>query len=191
MNRRTDNPQRKVSETEVAWLAGFWDGEGSIGIKVQNGLGSRLRLNFAPYAQLVNTHVGSLNRADAILTALGVGHHISWPKRREFPTHGGPTRQYKPLWRLLVSGLRRCKPLLVALYPFLTVKQKDAEDVLGYIYSREGNYYKHAPYTDQEMAIVNHFRLRWRERSGRPTGSVSLESLNDYTQGVPDNGTKV
>lgn len=181
MEGQTDNQQRKVNEIDLAWLAGLWDGEGSLGMKVQKYKADG-KTYFEPYAQVVNTHQGTLERVDRILTDLHVGHHISWPKPH--PWGGRQPAQYKPLWSVRINGLRRVKSLLIWLKPYLTTKAEQAALLWEYIEGREEHEYKHHwAYSDRELEIVNSFRLR--SHSGKATKAISLESLNDYMREVP------
>jgi len=188
LKEQTGNQQRKANEKEVAWLCGLIDGEGSIGLRVQKYMRNKNVFYVAPYVQVVNTHIGTLDVVDRILTELEVGHYIDWP-RPHMVTGGERTvGDYKPLWRILVNGIKRCHPLLDELIPYLVIKKDDASIVLEFINSRESSYYKHLPYSPREQEIIGRFR-RVR-RSGKSGEEISLESLNDYTQETPT-GVKV
>ncbi len=178
MNGQTDNQQRKVSD--IAWLCGFLDGEGSVGLKVQKYMRGKKVFYVAPYIQLVNTHKPTLDKIDGLLTEMGIGHYIDWPKPRKIGSGNRKLSEYKPLWRVLINGLKRCKPMLHATMPYLVTKLDDAKLVMEFIESRESSHYKQLPYTQKELSIINKFR-RVR-RSGKVGEAISLESLNDYTQ---------
>jgi len=186
MDRQTDNQQRKVNEIEIAWLAGFMDGEGSIGIKVQSyhPIKKGNYAYFAPYVQIVNTHYGSIMKVDDILTRMHVGHHISEARRHLNPNGKRTVDEYKRLWRILINGLKRCKPFLIEITPYLVVKKEDAEMVIDFINSRESNYYKQSPYSQRDLDIVNRFRSV--RRSGRANKVISLKSLNDYMRNTDE-----
>jgi len=189
LSAQTDNQQGKISETDIAWLAGLWDGEGSIGMKVQKyHVGGRTY--FEPYAQVVNTHAGTLEHVDAILTELRVGHHISWPRPHQHPNGTMPVSDYKPLWSVRIHGLNRVKALLKWISPFLVTKAEQAKLVNEYIQSREGHQYRqYWAYSERELEIVNTFRMG--RHSGKTTKVLSRESLNDYTRGALSESAKV
>ena len=189
MERQTDNQQRKVNDIELAWLAGLWDGEGSIGMKVESykNRSDGQHTYFAPYAQVVNTHEPTLEIVDVILKKIQVGHHISWPRPHQHPNGTLPVSNYKSMWSVRIHGLKRCKVLLEFLRPFLVTKHDQAELVWEFIVSRESHQYMRLPYTARETEIVNTFRLR--RHGGKPT--QSLKSLNDYTQGTLAYSVKV
>lgn len=171
MNGQTVNQQRKISEIETAWLAGFWDGEGSIGMRVQKYHPKGRHTYFAPYAQVTNTHLSTLEKVDEILTGLRVGHHIRWKEPRGFRQESD-TKKYKPLWSIKIDGMKRCKTLLLKLLPYLVTKRSDAETVWDFIRSREASHYKHLPYTEHELNLVNKFRIGGRK--GKPMELISL-----------------
>ena len=189
MDGQTDNQQCKASDTDIAWLAGFIDGEGSIGLKVQKYSRGKQVFYVAPYIQVVNTHIATLEPVHRILKGMGAGVYVNWPRPRKVPGGVREISDYKPLWRILVNGLKRCKPVLTALGPYLITKLDDANLVMEFIESREASHYRHLPYTTRELEIVNRFRRK--RRSGKAAEAVSPESLNDYTQETPTEGVKV
>lgn len=169
MNGQTDNQQRKVNDTDIAWLTGLIDGEGSIGLKVQKYMKGKRCFYVAPYIQVVNTHQGTLDKVDAILTGMGVGHYIDWPRPHPAPGSSLPPSQYRPLWRVLINGLRRCKPPIESMLPYLETKRADALMVKEFIESREASYYKQLPYTERELEIIARFRRVKRSgKAGEP-----------------------
>jgi len=168
MKGQTDNQQRKVSESDMAWLAGFIDGEGTVGIKVANNRNGHIY--FAPYVQIVNTHFATLDKVHQVLTDMQVGHHISEAKRHLAPNGKMKLAQYRPLWRVLINGLMRCKSFLIPITPLFVTKRQDAETVIDFINSRESSYYKQLPYSNYELELVNRFRRK--RHSGRPTKEI-------------------
>lgn len=180
MDGQTDNQQRKFNEIDIAWLAGFIDGEGSIGIKVQKYMNNRTVFYAAPYVQIVNTDNGALKRVDDILKALHVGHYIDSPKPRKAPFGSKSVDGYKPMWRVLINGLKRCQAFLSIISPYLVVKRLDASLVSEFIGSRISKHYKHLPYSEHEIEIINNYRRITRKN--RPNKEISLKSPNDYTQ---------
>jgi hypothetical protein len=60
-----------VKETDLAWLAGLWGGEGYIGI--QRASGHKNTIWYAR-AQLEMTHVPTVDRAMAIVQDIGCGY---------------------------------------------------------------------------------------------------------------------
>jgi len=189
MNIQTDNPQRKVSEIEIAWLAGFIDGEGSIGLKVQKYMRGKKVFYVAPYVHICNTHLATLDYVDYILKGLHIGHYFQWAKPHRYPHGKKDVSEYKPLWRLMIDGMKRCKPLLLALIPYIVTKLDDAKLVMEFIESREASHYKHLPYTEKELRIIN--RYRRIVKKGISVDEISLESLNDYTQDTLVDSVKV
>ena len=169
MNRQTDNQQRKVSDTDIAWLTGLIDGEGSIGLKVQKYMKGKSVFYVAPYIQVVNTHEATLAVVDRIFTDSSIGHYIDWPRPHRHPNGVREITEYKPLWRILVNGLKRCHSCLNLIMPYLVTKRSDALKVMEFIHSRESSYYKHLPYSDRELEIISEFRrVRRSGKIGSP-----------------------
>src|SRR5438445_13031106 len=55
--------------TEIAWLAGLWDGEGSVGVTFQRDTG---RLVLVPQIQISMTHLPTIDRAIEVLGKIGI-----------------------------------------------------------------------------------------------------------------------
>ena|SRR6267378_5040257 len=54
-----------VADTELAWLAGIYDGEGSVGLASQKGV-------LSPAVQLSMTHAPTIRRAQKIMRTIGL-----------------------------------------------------------------------------------------------------------------------
>jgi hypothetical protein len=104
---------RRMTETEAAWLAGFFDGEGSLNCYVRKDKGSEgWRLAIA------NTNIEALEKCQ-ILTGAG--------KVRTKPRYKA---HYKPQWDWYVYSQRDIADILRQLLPYLVVKKALANSFL-------------------------------------------------------------
>lgn len=146
-----DNQQGKT--LDLAWLAGFIDGEGSITFKVQRG--KRLRgmslVYYYPDIRICNTDQPTLKTVTDILDANHLPYHVS---------HRGA--ELKPgwhaAWDIEVKGLKRCEHWLEVITPYLRTKQHKAYLMLEYINSRK-NYAIGTGYTVREQEILDQLRI--------------------------------
>lgn len=56
-----------MQDTDLAWLAGLWDGEGSVGVSISRSTGREI---YIPSIQINMTHRTTLERAAEILAAM-------------------------------------------------------------------------------------------------------------------------
>lgn len=146
-----DNQQGK--NVELAWLAGFIDGEGSIMFRKLQG--KRLRSfgqhYYNPSVRVCNTDEPTLKVVTDILDAQGLPYHISHRRAHlENP-------KWKQAWDLEVCGMKRCKRWLEVFAPYLRTKQWKAYLMLEWINSRQSHVYG-ADLTPREMEILNQLR---------------------------------
>ena len=98
-----DNQQGKICELDIAWLAGFLDGEGSICMMKTNA--NRFRLNgqpvsgWVPRITIANTHKPTLERLVFIVEGLNLPHNICW----RYPKNS----RWKESWHLSAQGMKR------------------------------------------------------------------------------------
>jgi len=117
-----------LSPTQKAWLAGFVDGEGYLGIlfqrKKENSQQSASPL-YHPYLIVTNTDRNSIFYIREIL---GEGRIYEFDRKN----YGfSPSLQYK------LTKREALKRLLVEIKPFLRVKYKQAELLLKFLETRE------------------------------------------------------
>ena len=119
------NPER---DTAKAWMAGFIDGEGSIGLNqeydIRKGAGY---FHYRPSLQIVNTDRGSI---EIFYKYIGCGDF------RMVNRDKLGYRKQQPVYRL---NVRKAEPLLRFLKeiePYLTIKKRRAQLVIEYIENR-------------------------------------------------------
>jgi hypothetical protein len=147
--------QQSNSDPDLAWLAGFLDGEGSfmVNILAGNRLHQLGRQYISPRITLVNTDMPTLEVVRGILVANGLPHHIRVkPGRVSERGH-----QCKDAWEIRAAGLRRCKQWLDVLIPYLHTKRPQAEAMLQLVESRLAGY-QQGGYTEEEVALAEDLR---------------------------------
>lgn len=115
-----------ATEVELAWLAGLWDGEGSITIfKHLEKNGTR---KLCPTILVVNTDIKIINEAKRILDNLGTSFHLF----ERAPT----SDRHKQAYQLSTRNSQYIDKVLTALQPYLIGKKEQAELTIGYVRKR-------------------------------------------------------
>jgi hypothetical protein len=142
------------NELDLAWLAGFIDGEGSIMFRVQRG--ARLKgmglTYYYPAIRICNTGEPTLRVVTDILDANGLPYHVS---HRNEPVK----ENWHKAWDVEVKGLKRCAHWLSVIIPYLRTKQYKAILMLEFIRSREG-YAIGEGYSLREQEILDQLRIK-------------------------------
>lgn len=107
---------KKILLTEIAWLAGFFDGEGTLGIYYGGRNGKYPCWSLAIY----NTDKKSL---DYCMEITGVGHVHS---RKRILKEG-----YKRQWTWEIKRQRNIVSILKQMIPFLQIKRFIAEEMVN------------------------------------------------------------
>lgn len=146
-----DNQQGNRNDTELAWLSGFFDGEGSVGFHrvyvptVKNCF-------YSPRIRLCNTDYGVLEKVFSILKGHGLAFRID---------HKIPKVEYhKKHWTISVLGLKRCKRFCEAMLRHCLVKHQELLDMWKFCNSRLSRNRK-SIYNNLESDIIRSF-LKYR-----------------------------
>lgn len=115
-------------QVRLVWLAGFFDGEGTMGIyKMRNRKtqpdGWQVRVS------LCNTHYPTKELVKAILEQIGVSAY--W---QDSESHND---KWQARWGVSIGGQRRSLKFLEAIYPYLVTKKLQASVLVAYIKSRQ------------------------------------------------------
>ena len=115
---------------QAAWLAGFIDGEGTIGlqrrkVKLKSG---RHVFQFLPKMSVANTDLATIK----FIAKITNGSRSSWPKQRKTNSivQGKSVIGYKQCYCVQWAA-ERARILLRELLPFLRTKKKQAQLVLS------------------------------------------------------------
>jgi hypothetical protein len=157
--------------TELAWLAGIWDGEGSFSLALQRQKrgGQQKYVTIAAQAYVGMTDHPTIERVAEILDRHGVGRHIR--------TRSGGKRR-RPLHVLQVVGLKRLSVFLPLILPYLVTKREQAEIVQEYVLSRlaKGRGITGCGYDPYEVDLF--LRCRAQNQKGFQTnGARSSETI--------------
>ena len=107
---------RDMSVAEAAWLAGFFDGEGSLTVY----MGGRNRQYPTWNLSLPNTHLGSLERCREIS---GAGSISEKTRDHRF--------NCKRIWVWQVHSQRNIAAIVTQMLPYLTIKRAKADEFLA------------------------------------------------------------
>ena len=115
-----------MKNTEAAWLAGLWDGEGSITVFRHTEKNGTRKL--CPTMLVVNTDINIISEAKRLLDEIGTSYHI-FERRTSNPRH-------KNAFQLSTRNTAYIKLTLETLLPYLVGKKKQAELTLQYVNKR-------------------------------------------------------
>lgn len=149
--------QQATTRIDMGWLVGFIEGEGSFILNKQ--VFKKQKAVLRPIVHISSTDFELTERAGRILKGLNIGHFF---QRRRFGAKG-----HKDQLVLEVIGMKRCKPLLETILPYMTdSRRKDAaENLLAFCNLRLSKQHS-APYGDEEFALgqrqrdLNGYNLR-------------------------------
>lgn len=116
-----------VKDTELAWLAGFWDGEGSITVfkhKEKNGA-----IKLCPTLSIVNCNEQLIAETKRILDELETSFHIQ--------KTATPNPRHKDSYMLITRNCKYIKTVLDAIIPHLVGKKAQAFLTLQFVEKRQ------------------------------------------------------
>jgi hypothetical protein len=113
----------KIPDIELAWAAGFFDGEGCAGLYVHRPRRGKERLY--AHIQVEQAHKEVLDR---FLAAVGVGKIYGPYQRGRTHGHLGD----KQIWKYTAYGSKKAQRIFDLLSPFLgSVKRDQLADLVG------------------------------------------------------------
>ena len=115
-----------VSKTDLAWLGGIIDGEGSVTIFRHTEKNGKVKLR--PTVGITNTNPKIISRCLKIIGELGVTVHIQerWTDSEKYAT----------CWQVISRNTTTIKTILEGVRPYLYGKGQVADYVLSFIESR-------------------------------------------------------
>lgn len=137
----------ELSVADAAYVAGFVDGEGHIGIVRERRAGNASGYRYSVTFEIANTNKVVLDRVNKALGGNG------WISNPDPNNHRYPNT--KPLYRIRFSR-HQIAYLLPMLLPYLTVKQRPAELALKFIALMESAPMRTSRFHDQ-------FDVMWQE----------------------------
>lgn len=142
----------EVTDVEIGWLVGIWDGEGTIAaVKVASGA------HWGIQSSMTNTDFAVIERVADILKRLQIGHFVT-KSRSDFPMF------HRERKSVVIAGHKRNATFLPTVVPHLTgEKQVKGRLALCYITSRMnkpggGRQRGGVPLDEREEEIINLLR---------------------------------
>jgi len=149
--REMGNPQ--VTQTDLAWLAGIWDGEGHFSIRRTLQGNGKKGPQYSPRVGVTNSNVQILTRVRQILNALDVSYYFREKGDGGFP---GSDRQ---CWVISVETMVNAVKVITHVRPYLIGKGFQADCILEYCNRRMvhlkrvgGN--ERRKYTERDFELV-------------------------------------
>jgi hypothetical protein len=148
------NPQERINmqDTDLAWLAGIWDGEGSILLYSRPVNDNRIQIT--PSVTMTNTDVAIVNKARKIIEEMGCS--FSW---REYKPKGKDS--YKTCFKISSAHAGNIKIFLEHILPFLVGEKKAyGETLLAFVSRRfekaknQLGGLKHLPYDSEDYEFI-------------------------------------
>lgn len=115
---------QQVTQTDLAWLAGIWDGEGHFSIR--RTVGPYKDPQYSPRLGVTNSNTQILTRVRQILDALEVKYYF-----RE-KGEGGFVGSTKQTWVIAIETLSNALKVIVAIRPYLVGKGFQADCITEY-----------------------------------------------------------
>ena len=108
--------QVEAVKADIAWLAGFWDADGSV-------LLTKRTSYLVPVASCVNTDKKLIDNVTRILDAAGLAYRVDYQDR-------GERKNAKPAWVVRMESRKRVYPFLQMIRDSLVGKQEQADLVI-------------------------------------------------------------
>ncbi len=109
-----------MQDTDLAWLAGIWDGEGSITMFAHQEKNGSTKI--CPTCLVVNTDIRIINKVRKLLEELGCNFVIHEYKPKN--------EKHKVQWRITSRNTRYIVLLLTAIQPYLVGEKKEKAEIL-------------------------------------------------------------
>lgn len=166
MDETIDNQQ--VKPEELAWLAGFWDGEGTITVFKTKRKNGNERYNAS--LVIVNTDENVVAHILKLLDKVGVRMHM-------LKLSGGVRKKtWNDCYQLTTRNMEYINKLLPQLIPYLVSKKAQAELTLRFVQSRlkarkeNGSWGHDTKYTDEEINLCE--QLKELNQRGKPSETI-------------------
>ena len=153
--------------TDLAWLAGIWDGEGSIALfthKEKNG-----SIKICPTVCVVNTDISIINKVRKIIEELGCNFILQEVQPKN--------SRHSIKWTLTTRNQKYIVLFLEAIIPYLhSIKKQKAEILLDYTVRRLAKakriLHGTTPYDKEDWSIFQKFQ---QIRSSQTTRETTVQ----------------
>ena len=143
-----------MKETDLAWLAGIWDGEGSIVLFSNQEKDGTKKIK--PVCVVVNTDISIINEIQRILVGIECNFVIHERKPKN--------RKHNVCWAVSTSNMLYLKRFLDQVSPYLKGLKKSRADILSrYVNQRllkvdKRKFNGTTPYDDKDWSFIDEFR---------------------------------
>ena len=145
-----DNQQPKIGDNDIAWLAGFIDGEGCFDFP-EDHVKQLKQPRWRPRVRIANTDQPTLIDVVNILRGMGVGHFVE---------HRVPkVTRWSPSWCISIWGLKRVERFLPMVIPHLRTRKRHAELMVEWCRLRLAQEHRDL-YTPEMEAIISTIKDR-------------------------------
>lgn len=141
-----------MKHTDAAWLAGMWEGEGSVLLYSRPVDNSRLQIT--PSLTITNTDVHIMNRIRSLLESINCFYSWQEPQTRK--------KHWKQAYRLTTGRADYIKTTLETILPFMVGEKKaKGETLLSFVSRRiekvnktDHKSFKHLPYDEEDYQYL-------------------------------------
>ena len=131
-------------QEDLIWLAGIWDGEGSVFMTYQE------KRNMTPHISMDNTDPNIISEAFKIFKDMGINIHVNETLNKK-----GSTR---PVYRLATAKLQHIKIFAEKVGPYIRGEKKAKLELLYNFVCSRIERGKRAKYSEDETFVFNEFR---------------------------------
>lgn len=166
MSGHEDNQQATPTESEIAWLAGVIEGEGTLMMSLWMRNENRdTKPKVGLQVKIYNSDAGIMRKACEILERLAVGFHLREREMKPMlkPDGDGHYHPTAPMLTITISNLAMVRKILKTIRPWLFGdKGARADLMLKFLDRRFAKYDdqsmgKRAPYDAGDIRIVHQF----------------------------------
>lgn len=149
-----------MKDTDLAWLGGIWDGEGSIIMFSHTEKNGSKKI--CPTVSMVNTDLAIINKARKILEEIGC--NFLFQERSKYKTK----KHYKDQYALITRNQMHIVKFLEAVTPYIfSYKKEAAEIVRDYCRQRIDKMDRlpskgSTPYDETDWSYLNAYQDRFR-----------------------------
>ncbi len=151
-----------VTEVRLAWLAGMFDGEGSITVfkhKERNGT-----TKLCPSLIVTNCDINIINECDKIFKELGTSFHIF--------ERSNTNDKHKNSFQINTRNQQYMLTVLKAIEPYLVGKKAQAELSIRFLEKRVG---KRTLYDDEDFQLQETIQGLNRRGKASPESSTTID----------------
>ena len=162
-----------MKDTDLAWLAGIWDGEGTISIFTHTEKTGNQKI--CPCVSVVNTDIAIINKVRKTLEEIGCNFVL----QERQPKNSRHSKQ----WILTTRNMSYILLFLSAVLPYLTGnKQQAAEIIHDYCKRRNEKIQRipskgSTPYDEEDWSYLEKYDSMNFRRSNNRSSSTTREAL--------------